>query len=70
MNTAKDILKKLIADLPETKTGQAIDFLLYLRNKPEQDLYISVKEEEEVWNLIRTDERVSSNEVKKELDID
>ena len=52
MNTAKDILKKLIADLPETKTGQAIDFLLYLRNKPEQDLYISVKEEEEVWKEV------------------
>ena len=67
MNTAKEIIKKLIDELPETKTGQAIDFLLYLKNKPEQDLTMSLKEEEEIWALIENDERISSNEVKKEL---
>ena len=67
MNTAKEIIKKLVDELPETKTGQAIDFLLYLKNKPEQDLTMSLKEEEEIWALIENDERISSNEVKKEL---
>ncbi len=70
MNTAKEIIKKLVDELPETKTGQAIDFLLYLKNKPEQDLTMSLKEEEEIWALIENDERISSNEVKKELDLD
>ena len=70
MNTAKEIIKKLIDELPETKTGQAIDFLLYLKNKPEQDLTMSLKEEEEIWALIENDERISSNEIKKELDLD
>ena len=67
MNTAKEIIKKLVDELPETKTGQAIDFLLYLKNKPEQDLTMSLKEEEEIWALIENDERISSSEVKKEL---
>jgi len=70
MNTVKEIIKKLVDELPETKTGQAIDFLLYLKNKPEQDLTMSLKEEEEIWALIENDERISSNEVKKELDLD
>ena len=70
MNTAKEIIKKLVDELPETKTGQAIDFLLYLKNKPEQDLTMSLKEEEEIWALIANDERISSSEVKKELDLE
>jgi len=70
MNTAKEIIKKLVDELPETKTGQAIDFLLYLKNKPEQDLTMSLKEEEEIWALIENDERISSSEVKKELDLE
>lgn len=69
MNTAKELIKKLIDDLPESKTGQVIDFLLYLKNKPELDLYITVKEEEELWELIQTDERISGEEVKEKLDL-
>ncbi len=70
MSTAKEILKKIIDDLPETKTGLAIDFLLYLKNKPEQDLLLSLKEEEDIWALIENDERISSDEVRKELDLE
>jgi len=70
MNTAKEIIKKLIDDLPETKTGQAIDFLLYLKNKPEQDLTMSLKEEEEIRALIENDERISSDEVRKILGLE
>ena len=69
MNTAKDLIKKLIDDLPESKAGQVVDFLLYLKNKPEQDLFITVKEEEELWGLIQTDERMSNEEVKEKLDL-
>jgi len=69
MNTAKDLIKKLIDDLPETKAGQVIDFLLYLKTKPELDLHITIKEEEELWELIQTDERISSDKVKEELDL-
>jgi hypothetical protein len=63
MNTAKDIIIKLIDEIPETKAGEIIDFLIYLKNKKEPDLYLDSQEEEEIWNLIKTDERVSSEEV-------
>ncbi len=67
MNTAKDIIKKLIDDMPESKAGEVIDFLIYLKNKKEQDLYMDSQEEEEIWNLIKTDERVSSEKVNELL---
>ncbi|MHB8062290.1 MAG: hypothetical protein ACYDG2_06605 [Ruminiclostridium sp.] len=67
MNTAKDIIRKLVEDIPESKVGEVIDFLLYLKNKKEQDLYMDIQEEEEIWGLIRTDERVSSEEVNELL---
>ena len=63
MNTAKDIIKKLVDEIPESKAGEVIDFLLYLKNKKEQDLYLDSQEEEEIWNLIKTDERVPSEKV-------
>jgi len=69
MNTAKDLIKKLIDDLPETKAGQGHRFFLYLKTKPELDLHITIKEEEELWELIQTDERISSDKVKEELDL-
>lgn len=31
MNTGKEIILKLIDDIPETKVGEVIDFLLYLK---------------------------------------
>ncbi len=63
MNTVKDIIKKLVDDIPESKVGEVIDFLLYLKNKNDQDLYMDIQEEEELWNLINTDERVSSEKI-------
>lgn len=63
MNTAKDIILKLIDEIPETKIGEVIDFLLYLKGKKDQELYLDPQEEEEVWNLIKTDERISSEKV-------
>jgi hypothetical protein len=67
MNTAKDIIRKLIEDIPESKAGEVIDFLMYLKNRKEQDLYMDSQEEEEIWNLIKTDERVSSEKVNELL---
>jgi hypothetical protein len=67
MNTAKDIIKKLVDEIPESKAGEVIDFLLYLKNKKEQDLYLDVQEEEEIWNLIKTDEKISSEKVNELL---
>jgi len=67
MNTAKDIIKKLVDDIPESKAGEVIDFLLYLKNRNEQDLYLDIQEEEEIWDLIKTDERVSSEKVNELL---
>lgn len=67
LNTAKDIIKKLIDEIPETKAGEVIDFLLYLKGKKEHELYMDSQEEEEVWNLIKTDERVSSQKVNELL---
>lgn len=65
MNTVKDTIKKMVDELPETKAGQLIDYLLFLKNKKDDDLYLDSKEEEEIWNLIQTDERVSDEQVKK-----
>lgn len=63
LNTAKEIILKLVNEIPETKAGEVIDFLLYLKEKKEQELCLEVKEEEEIWNLINTEERVSSEKV-------
>lgn len=65
MNTVKDTIKKMVDELPETKAGQLIDYLLFLKNKKDDDLYLDSKEEEEIWNLIQTDEQVSDEQVKK-----
>lgn len=67
MNTAKEIIMKLVEEIPETKAGEVIDFLLYLKNKKEQDLYLEPDEEEEIWNLIKNDERVCSDKVSELL---
>ena len=45
MNTAKDIINKLVDDLPESKAGEVIDFLMYLKNRKEQDLYMDNQKE-------------------------
>lgn len=44
-----------------------IDFLLYLKGKKEQVLYLALEEEEEIWNIINTEERVSSEKVNELL---
>ncbi len=67
MNTAKDFLHKLVDDIPETKVGEVLDFLLFLREKPEHDLYLSPKEEEEILRIINHDERISSDKAKELL---
>ena len=65
MNTAKDLLKQLIDELPETKAGQLIDYLLFLKNKEDQLLHLNKDEEEEIWKLIKNDERIPSDQVKQ-----
>lgn len=60
MNTAKEVIKKLVDELPETKAGEVIDFLLFLKDKKEQELVLKADEEEEIWYLINNDERISS----------
>ena len=67
MNTAKDIIKKLVDEIPETKAGEVIDFLMFLKSKKDQELHIDSQEEEEIWTLITTDERVSSDEINELL---
>ncbi len=67
MNTAKDRIKKLVDEIPESKAGEVIDFLLYLKTKSEQELYLTPEEEELFWNRIQNDERRSSDEVKEML---
>ena len=67
MNTAKDIIQKLVDEIPETKAGEVIDFLMFLKGKKEQDLYLSPKEEEEMWHIIKNDERISYDKAKELL---
>lgn len=68
MNTAKDIIQKLVEEMPETKADEIIDFLLFLKERKDQELYLGIKEEEELWNIINNDERVSSEKVKELLE--
>ena len=65
MNTAKETILKLIDEIPETKAGEIIDFLEYLKQKQEQELLLEDSEEKELWGLIKNDGRVSSEEVNK-----
>ncbi len=65
MSTPKELLKRLVDELPESKTGQAIEYLLFLKTREEQELYISEKEEEEIWERIVNEDKVSAEEVKK-----
>lgn len=67
MNTAKDKIKKLVDEIPETKAGAVIDFLLYLKGKEEQETFLTKEEEEEIWDDIKNDERISSEDIKKLL---
>lgn len=67
MNTAKERIKKLIDEIPETKAGEVIDFLLYLKTKSEQELYLSPEEEAIIWSNIDKDERIDSKEVRRLL---
>lgn len=70
MNTARDIILKLLEEIPEAKMGEIIDFLEYLKHKQELDLLLDKSEEEELWNLIQNDERISAEEVNKLLEGD
>ena len=67
MNTAKDRIKRLVDEIPENKAGAVIDFLLYLKGKDEQETFLTIGEEEEIWDAISNDERMSSEEVKRLL---
>ncbi len=65
MNTSNiDLLKKLVDDLPETKAGQAIEYLLFLKMREETELNISEKEEKEIWERISSEEKLNAQEVK------
>lgn len=65
MNTAKEMIHKLIDEMPETKAGEVIDFLLFIKNKKEEVLYMDKEEESEIWGLIENGERVSEEKAKE-----
>jgi len=65
VNTAKEMIHKLIDEMPETKAGEVIDFLLFIKNKKEEVLYMDKEEESEIWGLIENGERVSEEKAKE-----
>ena len=67
MNTAKDRIKKLVDEIPETKAGEVLDFLLFIKSKNEQELYLTPEEEEKIWYNINNDQRISLEEAKRLL---
>lgn len=67
LNTAKDRIKKLVDEIPETKAGEVLDFLLFIKSKSEQELYLTPEEEEKIWHNINNDQRISSEEARKLL---
>lgn len=65
MNTAKKILYKLIEEIPENQIPEVIDFISFLKNKKENEIFkdlISASEssiefwnndiDDEVWNNV------------------
>lgn len=67
MSTANDIIHKLVDEIPETKAGEVIDFLIFIKGKKEQELYLSPNEEKEIWKVIKSEERISSDKAKELL---
>ena len=67
LNTAKDRIKKLVDEIPETKAGEVLDFLLFIKSKNEQELYLTPEEEEKIWYNINNDQRISLEEAKRLL---
>lgn len=63
MNTAKNRIIKLIEELPESRAGEVIDFLEFLNQKKDQELYLDAEEENDLWSRIRTEEKVSGKDV-------
>lgn len=39
MSTPREILLKLVEEMPESQIGEAIDFLTYLKLKKEKEIY-------------------------------
>ncbi len=68
MNTAKERIIKLVEEIPETKAGEVIDFLEYIKQKGEEELYLDPTEEDEILNLIEEDKKVTAEEVNRLLE--
>ena len=62
MNTAKQILKKLIDDIPDNKVSEVIDFVEYIKSKhnKEQNSFKDLEKASEsslnFWNNDKDDE--------------
>ena len=67
LNTAKDRIKKLVDEIPETKAGEVLDFLLFIKSKSEQELYLTPEEEEKIRHNRHNDQTISSQEARKLL---
>ena len=65
MNTAKQILKRLIEDIPENEAFEVIDFISYLKVRREKETYRDLQKasesslkfwdnhiDDEVWNNV------------------
>lgn len=65
MNTAKDIIKKLVDEMPETKAGEVIDFLLFLKSREESELIMEDAEEEEILELLEKEEKYTMEQAKE-----
>ena len=63
-NTGKEMIIKLAEELPESKIGEAIDFLRYLNQKKEPVLYLDPEEEKELHTLCETEESITLEEAK------
>ena len=64
-NTGRDLIIKLAEELPESKVGEAIDFLRFLKQKKDPVLYLSPEEEEELQLLQENGEYVTLDEAEK-----
>ena len=63
MTMTHKLLYDKIAELPHEKIGQALSFVRYLGQEPSEELYLDPVEEEELHELLASDDFVDSSVV-------
>ena len=61
------ILKDELETLPVHRVGEVLDYIHFLKTQPEQELFVSEKEQQYLGEIIAKDDWTPLEEVEKEL---